>query len=87
MNLLFLFGIPHSFTPVSICASGKRLIMEAVVIIADSPGRLYTSHIRSNGGSSPNGALATENAFSIPCAILLIQLIFLSFLFINIGNI
>jgi hypothetical protein len=67
--------VPQLFTPVSISASGKRFIIAAVEAIADSPGRLCTSQIRSSGGNVANGALTVENAFSIPFAILFIQLI------------
>ena len=75
MNLLFIFGEPQLLTPVSICASGIRLIIEDVNAIADKPGLFLTSQINRSGGKSPNGALTVEKAFAIPSAILFIQLI------------
>ena len=72
---LFILGLTQLFTPVSICACGKLLIIELVNAMADKLVLFLISHINSKDSNVPYAGLTTENAFSISSVILLIQLI------------
>ena len=50
INLLFTLGAPQGLTPVSIPASGIRLIILPMVAIADKPGLWTTSQSNNSGG-------------------------------------
>jgi hypothetical protein len=74
-NWFILLGVPSGLTPVSIPASGKRLIIAPVKAIADKPGLFFTSQSSSIAGITGNAGLTVSNAFFIPSEILVIQLI------------